>query len=313
MPRQSTERKPRHRAPRRIDDSGRRVRVSHAISAARSALATSRPHAEQAPPPSPDPRPASRPARPPRRVRPPGRPRGSRPGGRPAAAGSGLLREAARSLLVTPWFAAGTGFVVAAGLWIYSPHTELRFPDAAPGVSLCPSAGCATDPGRGAGSLTATTPGTHISSPAARSRHSARPTVSRHHAASSGLVFKFTVLWQRHGSFGAAITVSGHQVPKAWQLSFDLPGVRIGYVMGVSWRTSASGDGGVASPLILPSGGGPGGGGPSGGPGPTGFGPSGRQHAHGAVIPVISFVITGSGSTAAPADCVFDGAACTFG
>ncbi len=223
------------------------------------------------------------------------------------------MREAARSLLVTPWFAAGTGFVIAAGLWIYSPHTVLKFPDAAPGMSLCTSAGCAADPpGHGAGSLTATAPGTHISSPAGRIRHPAKPAETSHHAANGGLTFKFTVLWQRHGSFGAAITVFGHQPPKAWRLSFDLPGVRIGYVMGVSWRTSASGDGGVASPLILPSGGGPGGG-PSGGPGPGGFGPAGQQHRHGAVMPVISFVITGSGSTGAPADCVFDGAACTFG
>ena len=229
------------------------------------------------------------------------------------------MREAARSLLVTPWFAAGTGFVVAAGLWIYSPHTVLKFPDAAPGMSLCKSAGCAADPlGHGAGSLTATSPGTHISRPAARIRHPAGPTVTRHDAANSGLTFKFTVLWQRHSSFGAAITVSGHKVPKSWQLSFDIPGVRIGSVMGVSWRTSASGDGGVASPLTFPSGGGPGGGGPggggpSGGPAPGGFGPAGQQHAHGEVIPVVSFVITGSGSASTPADCVFDGAACTFG
>jgi|HubBroStandDraft_5_1064220.scaffolds.fasta_scaffold28423_3 hypothetical protein len=222
------------------------------------------------------------------------------------------MREAARSLLVTPWFAAGTGFVVAAGLWIYSPHTVLKFPDAAPGVSLCKSQGCTQDVfGHGGGTATATAPGTHIAgSDASRKARSTKRVVTRHRAVTTGLTFKFTVLWQGHKSFGAAITVSGQQVPKSWRLSFDIPGVQIGYVMGVHWQTSASGDGGIASPLSLPSAGGPAGGPGNGSPG--GY-PPGQPHGRAQVIPVISFVVTGTGSGSTPAHCVFDGAACTFG
>src|ERR1700691_4592185 len=46
-----------------------------------------------------------------------------------------------RGLLVTPWFAAGAGFVIAAALSLNSPRTFLTYrPNAAPGTSTC--AGC---------------------------------------------------------------------------------------------------------------------------------------------------------------------------
>ena len=62
--------------------------------------------------------------------------------GRSAAAEPGLMAGAVRGLVATPWFAAATGFVVAAGLWIYSPHAELKFPSSAVGTVPCTAQGC---------------------------------------------------------------------------------------------------------------------------------------------------------------------------
>src|SRR5260370_20317743 len=49
--------------------------------------------------------------------------------------------SAVRGLLVTPWFAASTGFVVAAGMWLYSPHARINFPPAI-GKVHCQSRDC---------------------------------------------------------------------------------------------------------------------------------------------------------------------------
>jgi len=49
----------------------------------------------------------------------------------------GPMAGAVRGVIVAPWFAAATGLVVAAGLWIYSPHAELKFPPSAGGVVRC--------------------------------------------------------------------------------------------------------------------------------------------------------------------------------
>jgi hypothetical protein len=218
------------------------------------------------------------------------------------------MRGAARSLLVNPWFAAGTGFVIATGLWIYSPHTELRFPDSAPGYSLCQSKGCVSDSpgGDGGGHLTASGAGKQqITGSQARTGRMAKTDVATSPAV-AGLKFRFTILWQQGEDFDAYITVSGHPVPGSWRLSFAIPGVRIDYVVGVSWRPARSRDGGTASALTFQYGnGGDGGGSGSGGTGGTAVG------GHDG-LPVISFSVTGAGAVGTPTSCTFDGSTCRF-
>jgi hypothetical protein len=229
------------------------------------------------------------------------------PAGRRSFRPGSVFRGAARSLFVTPWFAAATGFVIAAALWVYSPHTVLRFPNSAPGVSLCKSAGCVQESDPQSGSLAAAAPGVKISDSKATARHA-----DASHAA-RGLTFRFTVLWQRQNGFGAEVTVTGHQVPGSWRLSFDLPGAQIAYVAGVSWQANSAGNGGTASASSWQTG---------GDPGDYGFGADGGDngdqgdsdagHAQPGGVPVISFLITASGPLAGPAHCVFDHATCTF-
>jgi hypothetical protein len=240
--------------------------------------------------------------------------------GRPAPGRQGLFRGATRSLFVTPWFAAATGFVIAAGLWVYSPHTVLRFPSSAPGLSLCESKGCGQQQQRQTGpKVTTVTPGHRLQNPQAKKNTSPVTSTVNHGApAAAGLTFKFTVLWQRNHGFGATVTVAGHKVPSSWRLTFDLPGTQIEYVMGVAWTSNPAGNGGTASQASDQPGDTDGsylsgatalGGGTGDSGGQPGTG--GGQNDPGA-LPVISFLITGSGPAGAPSHCEFDGASCTF-
>jgi hypothetical protein len=229
-----------------------------------------------------------------------------------------LVRGATRSLFVTPWFAAATGFVIAAGLWVYSPHTVLRFPSSEPGLSVCKSKGCGQQSEQGGGKVTTFTPGVQILGP--KAKKNGRPghaEVNRSKAA-AGLTFKFTVLWQRNHGFGATVTVSGHKVPGWWRLSFELPGTQIAYVTGVTWSSNSAGNGGTASQASYqaedPNGNysdGSNAFGAGTGDGGDEVGVDGAQSDAGS-LPVISFLITGNGPAGVPSNCQFDGATCTF-
>ncbi|HXW46606.1 MAG TPA: hypothetical protein VEL03_17585 [Streptosporangiaceae bacterium] len=219
----------------------------------------------------------------------------SRPPDQPPADRPGLVRGAARSLLVTPWFAAGTGFVIAAGLWIYSPHTVLRFPPNAQNETPCLPVSCGPQTsGQDGGSLAIQTPGVAIGSAQSGKGHG-KPDVAGK-SPIAGLRFYFRVTGQQNNSFSAVITVSGKDVPSSWRLDFSMPGVQINYVSGADWQPTASGGGGTAS---SPPGqfGGSGNGGYGGGPSPG---------------TLIQFMLGGTGTPSMPATCEFDGYACAF-
>jgi hypothetical protein len=215
-----------------------------------------------------------------------------------------VLRGAARSLLVNPLFAAGTGFVIAAGLWIYSPHTVLRFPQADPAVQPCPRAGCAS--GATPGQLTVTTPAEQLH-PRSKHKTAARPAGQD---ATPAAEVGFIVLWQHGGDFAAQVSLPRRGLPSSWTLQFELPAsARISYIMGATWKASADGTGiTVSAPVPGEYGGGGGHGyGRSGG---HGYGSQadhfGRRHS-------VSFVFVASGSAVTPTNCQLNGTSCTFG
>ena len=207
-----------------------------------------------------------------------------------------MLRGGARGLVATPWFAAATGFVLAASLWIYSPHAELRFPSAEPDVVLCTQQHCASPSTNGSGSLTVQTPGVPIPRKHASSGTSQKADAKPGGAAASGLTFTYTVLWQQKGTFDAMVSIAGKAAPAHWQLSFHVPGDTITYVMGANWLPSADRSGGVASAL-------------SSSPGPWGTGPGDphEQGQHG-----VLFMVVGDGTPVTPSGCFYNGAHCTF-
>jgi hypothetical protein len=284
---------PRHRAQRLAERPDRRVRVTAAVAAARTALETTRP----AGPDLSETVPLG-----PLSEAPPSGSGGAGPGPpeRPWSGWPAIARGAARGLIATPWFAAATGFVLAAALWIHAPHAELKFPS---GGEPCTQVTCTALATPGAGSLAITTPGVPLPHPRRHAKASRQTTDAKSgRTASTGLTFTFRVLWQRHGTFDAMISVAGDRAIGHWQLAFQMPDDKITYVMGANWLPSPGGTGGVASSLTGPASQ-PGGPGPGQGPG-TGPGDAG---SHGA-----EFMVVGDGTPTTPVSCFYNGASCTF-
>jgi hypothetical protein len=192
-----------------------------------------------------------------------------------------LLSGAVRGLIVSPWFAAGAGFVIAAGAFMYAPHASLLL-DTAPGRTNCPAAGCPVPQqapviAGAQGGLVTASPSPGSSSP--RGRHAA-PDES-----DSAPDFSYTVQPDGAGMFQMTFTMTSSQPIGDWRLSFDIPGATDLTVTGASWQPSGT-DGGTASGLA------------------AGSTPNSGQ---------TSFVVRGMGEpTAAPDNCSFGGATCHF-
>jgi hypothetical protein len=219
----------------------------------------------------------------------------------PGSPAPGRQPGVARGLLMTPWFAAASGFVIAASLWIYSSHPQLTFPIATGSVPCIPD-GCSPQhvDRDGVGSLAM-----NSGQPMARQHkpaHPARKVIpGQARTAASGLSFRYVVRPAADGSFDLIVIVTGKHSVKDWHLAFVLPGDHIKFAVGADWRATST-DGGTASPLT---------------------GDQGQQHGgpwshggygHGGALdqPGVIFRVVASGTPAGPAQCSFDGASCTF-
>ncbi|MGH3399278.1 MAG: hypothetical protein ACRDPO_31785 [Streptosporangiaceae bacterium] len=224
-----------------------------------------------------------------------------------------------RGLLITPWFAAGAGFVIAAALALNSPHTVLTYrPNTEPCVGNCTSAG----PSRGSAALA--TPGVQIktASPArtgagahARRRSSAGSGHTGGHrgggtGTSAGVGVGFRVLFNKYNQFSALITIPAGQTAHGWSLQFKIPGTQITRIWGAQWLPAGN-DGGLATTLGRE--------GAQGSQGPDGPGPGwpgwrewqshhGSWPGHGN-----GFLVVGQGRPVTPVGCVLNHVACHFG
>ena len=114
--------------------------------------------------------------------------------------------------------------------------------------------------------------------------------------AAAGLTFSYQVLWNSQGRFGVLIRVTGKHRPRAWKLTFAMPGDEISDVMGADWHPSGT-DGGTAS-------------GPSDASQwqwPSDGAVTTRHHRR-----AIGFLVLGQGTPVMPTGCSFNGASCTF-
>ncbi|MFZ0047621.1 MAG: hypothetical protein WAL16_17405, partial [Streptosporangiaceae bacterium] len=188
------------------------------------------------------------------------------------------MAGAIHGLVVTPWFAAATGIVIAASLWLYAPRPELTFPPDAIGAVHCAEAGCLTAaPGHSPGSL-ATSSGQQIVPAKPAPGRDAVHTDVQAHRPSAGLTVTYAVVSSQQGRFSVVITVTSRHAIRNWTLAFSMPGDQIIGVLGASWQATGSASG-IASPGDSASAGGgqpphgPGGGRPGG--------PAGHRHGHG--------------------------------
>jgi hypothetical protein len=144
-----------------------------------------------------------------------------------------MLKQAGRRLLVSPWFAAGAGVVIATGAIVYVPHANLALGNAIQ-VTHCKQAACnlvVTEQG-GAQGLPAGTGGPLRVSPSALAG------------------FTFTYLVQGDSTwdgFSMLITIHAPHPLGQWKLSFVIPGAKdVWVVNGARWQQSGP-DGGTAS------------------------------------------------------------------
>jgi hypothetical protein len=223
----------------------------------------------------------------------------------PASGLGGKHPGVARGLLMTPWFAAAAGSVVAASLWIYSPHPQLSF---AIGNAPCKTSDCGSDVNPQSAGRLAIKSGQRVTQQQHKSAESPKgSTREPARTAASGLAFSYVVQPAADGHFWLTVTITGKRPIKDWQLAFVLPGAHIQSVHGAAWHP-AGGDGGTASQFTGvpgPQHGGPPGGG-SGQGNPGGYGNGGTDDT------TVFFTVLASGKPVGPADCSFDGASCTF-
>jgi hypothetical protein len=136
-----------------------------------------------------------------------------------------------RGLLVTPWFAAGAGFVIAAALSLNAPRTFLTY---RPNNTKCAS--CTSSPE----SVPTSKPGLQIKS--------VNPAVIGGTGA-VGPAVPIHLGPERNGVFSVTITLPAGQARNGWRLRFALPGRSVTEVLGAQWLPDGADDGGVAAML----------------------------------------------------------------
>jgi hypothetical protein len=195
-----------------------------------------------------------------------------------------------RSLLLTPWFAAGAGIVIAATVAVGSP-AALTYSQAGPGVH-CSVGRCAGPAPQRPGVATAS-PGVALKVSGGHQRGAAPASSGPPRAAKPGAGARYQVGYQvighRRHAFIAMITVPGDLKPGAWNLEFRFPSARVQLVWGALWRPSGNGSAGTAL-----------------GPAQWAGRPPGTAGAR-------QFLVLARGGPKAPSNCVLDGVSCSFG
>jgi hypothetical protein len=195
----------------------------------------------------------------------------------------------ARSLLLTPWFAAGAGIVIAAAVAVGSP-AALTYSPSSP-VLRCSQSGCVS-PAPDQPDVATASPGVALKVGGAHG-HGAAARSAPSRAAKAGGRARYRVGYrlithQRH-RFVALITMPSGLAPGSWSLAFAFSSARVEQVWGAQWRPLASGEGGTALWSAQWAG------------DPLGWPTPGQ------------LVIMGRGAQTAPTSCRLNGVRCSFG
>jgi len=211
---------------------------------------------------------------------------------RTGTAASGSWRpqvRLARSLLLTPWFAAGAGIVIAAAVAVGSP-AALTYSPSSP-VLRCSESGC-VNPAPDHPDVATAGPGVALKAGGGHSHSAAAAPVPSRAAKAGGRAryrVGYQVITHRRRRFVALITMPSGLASGFWSLAFAFPSARVEQVWGAQWRPSSSGEGGTA--LWSPQWAGD----------PLGWPALGQ------------LVIIGRGAPTAPTSCRLNGVRCSFG
>jgi len=204
----------------------------------------------------------------------------------------------ARSLLVTPWFAAGAGIVIAAALAVNTP-TALTYGPTGPDLQ-CTMHGC-IGAGRGKPPQAATaTPGVAIRAPDADAKGAGSAHAQHRGVESIELGYRIVQRWE--SGFIAVITMPGAAKSGGWSLQFAFSAAHVNRVWGAQWQPSGDGAGGTAN-----------------GPSPSNEGPSpaSTPEPPGTQEPdppdPDQMLVSATGKPQTPSSCTLDGISCSFG
>jgi hypothetical protein len=194
--------------------------------------------------------------------------------------------------MITPWFAAGAGVVIAAALAVDSPAALTYAPNSP--VVRCPASGCVSPVPDHLPGVTAVSPGV----PLAGGGGQGGPAASTRQPGGATAVYQvgYQVIRRWPSGFVAVITLPGNAKPGAWSLQLAFPSARVDRVWGAQWQPSGPGHAGTAR--------GPW---PSRDPGPQGRGqgPEGLDNHQ--------LMVSATGMPTYPSGCRLDGSSCHFG
>jgi hypothetical protein len=185
--------------------------------------------------------------------------------------------------MVTPWFAASAGIVIAAALAVDSPAALMYVPNG-PAVH-CAESDCAGSASNSPG-VTTEVPGVKLKTGTTPQAGQTGASVGSHAVYQLG----YQVVRSWPGGFVAVITLPADLKPGAWRLRFGFPSARVDHVWGARWQPSRYGHAGTA----------------------TG---SWRPHGHDARDPGLDgrqLMIFAVGTPTLPSGCRLDGVSCEF-
>lgn len=166
-------------------------------------------------------------------------------GGGATARGADRRRlRLARALMVTPWFAASAGIVIAAALAVDS-QAALTYVPNGPGVR-CPASGCG--PAAGQPDVANASPGVELKTGPTAGGAGPSPAGPGHrHADGAVYELSYQIARRWRGGFVAVITLPDDMRRGTWRLHLDFPSARVDQVWGARWRPSGDGHAGTAT------------------------------------------------------------------
>ena len=146
--------------------------------------------------------------------------------------------------MMTPWFAAGAGIVIAAAMAVDS-QAALTYAPSGPGVR-CPMSGCRSPAPGHPPALATARPGVALKTPSAEQAGAEAASSGLRPRAEVGYQLGYQVIGRWPSGFVAMITMPDDLRPGTWSLQFAFPSARIDRVWGARWQPSRNGDGGTA-------------------------------------------------------------------